>query len=225
MPPLPPVPGVLKADVHFSVGSDLAALIRLKFTYTGGPPTSAQMNSLATSVRTAWTNRLQNLTGTNINLTSVVTQDLASNTGAQGVDSTVVAGTYAGSVLPAGTAVLINHSIARRYRGGKPRTYLPAGSAAALSGPSNWTATFQNGVTANFNLWMGDIVATAGIGITVQAHVNVSYFTGYTLGPAQPGGFRKKIPSLRGAPLVDIITTSNANSKPGSQRRRNLFSR
>ena len=200
-------------------------MVRLRFSYTGGPPTAANCNGIATSVRTAWTNRLQNLTGTNINLTSVVVTDVASNTGAQGVDSTVVSGTYAGAPLAAGTAVLINHVIARRYRGGKPRTYLPAGSAAALSGPSDWTTAFANGLTANWNLFISDIIATGGAGITIVDYRNIGFYSGYTLGPAQPGGFRKKIATPRAAPVQDVISTSNVNLKPASQRRRNLFQR
>lgn len=210
--------------MHFAVGSDLRALTRTKFSYTGGPPTTGNLTSLAAACRTAWTNRLAGATETNTSLTGVVVTDLASVSGAQGTDATVSNGTRAGGQLPAEVCALVNHSIARRYRGGKPKTYQPAGTATDVSGPSNWTAAFQSYLQSNYLLWISDIISTTGITIVLQAHVNVSYFQGFTnVQYGNPVKYRR-VPSLRAAPVVDTIVTSTVNLIPSSQRRRMLHS-
>jgi hypothetical protein len=224
VPALPPVAGVVKVRIHTAPGSDLKALSVLHFSYTGGPPTAANLNALCTGINTAWTNRLQGATGTNIVYEGSDATDLASATGASGVATASVSGTRGSGVLPAGCAVLINKTIARRYRGGKPRTYLVAGAGSDLSGPSNWTSAFVSYVNSNWPLFIGDIKAIATAGITITNEVNVSYYQGFTNVPYGSPTKYRRVPTPRGAPVVDIITGYSTNAAPASQRRRNLHS-
>ncbi len=114
--------------------------------------------------------------------------------------------------------------IARRYRGGKPRIYTPYLTQSDLANRSQWATASTTALTT---AWLAFITAikTHALGsATVTGQVNVGYFSGYTLGPAGPGGYRTKIPTPLGTPHVDVITGTTTNLKPASQRRRNLHS-
>ena len=47
MPALPDVPGVIRFEVNFTVGTDAAALVRAYWSYTGGVPTPGDMAAFA----------------------------------------------------------------------------------------------------------------------------------------------------------------------------------
>lgn len=225
MPALPFVANMLKVDLHFTLGTDTNALCRLHFKYAGGVPTVTNLNSLATQIRIAWTNRLAPQTVPGYALSGVVVTDIASATGAQGVDSVRVNGTSAHATMSAATCALLNHSIARRYKGGKPRTYLPSLGQDDLANASTWSGASQAALQTAFGLFVADVNAATSAPITLNGFFAVGYFAGYTLGPASPGGFRKKVPALKpGGPSVDAITLSTVNLKPASQRRRNQHS-
>jgi hypothetical protein len=69
----------------------------------------------------------------------------------------------------------MDYSIARRYRGGHPRTYWPAVAFGAIATPSTWLTDIQ---TDFVSAW-GDMVATFGVvtssDIVIISQVNVSY--------------------------------------------------
>jgi hypothetical protein len=153
---------------------------------------------------------------------------LTSPTAGVGSAAASAVGTRAGAPLDANTAVLINHHIGRRYRGGKPRTYLPAGVGADLATPQSWTA----GALSNFTLWPSYLeqVRQGMPGTTVLHNlVNVSYYKGSQASitgtaPYERGHTKPIVSTDPGYPIVDDITSSSVNPKPASQRRRAGFS-
>jgi hypothetical protein len=224
MPALPPVPATFRVDLHHKLANDMNVVSRLFFNYTGPAPTNAQMNTLATAVRTAWNSNVGILAGAQVNVHQVECIDLSSATGAIGFDSTTVTGTRAGTTLAAGTAVLINYAVARRYRGGKPRSYLPYLMAADLTDAQDWTAAAVTATNSAWGAFITAIKAAPWSGATITNQVNVSYYQGFA-SVQNPVTLRwKNLSKPRAVPLVDVITSFSTNAKPASQRRRNLHS-
>jgi hypothetical protein len=222
MPALPAVPKVIFIKNVVSVGNDLTAINRFFFQYTGTPPTSVQLGVFAGSISTAWNTNMAPLFPSQSTLTEVDCIDLSSALGGAGSDTTQHIGTRAGNFLAASTAFVLQHHIGRRYRGGHCRTYLAAGVQADLSGRQAWTGAF---VTAAVNGWTAyeDAIELAGwAGAGTLDHANVSYYSGFTVITSPTTGRARNVPKLRVAPLVDLVTLTTGNIKPGTQRRRDL---
>jgi hypothetical protein len=141
----------------------------------------------------------------NIGLVTVL--DLNSNTGAEGIGGAAATGTRAGSSIPASNCVVLNHNIARRYRGGHPRTYAPFGANADTATTGTWGGTFLNTCQTNFNAWVAGCLTTSTGGVSLVQYGSVSYFSGG---------------HLRGTPVWDPILSTTSRSRIGSQRRRLL---
>jgi hypothetical protein len=222
MPTLPPVPHTLEMLLDYSVGADSHALTRLHFDYGGGAPSITDATAIAAHASTAAGTNLKPLQSANTSITNIQVTDLSIPSGARGNAAGPGAGTRAGASVPAGVAVLVNGTILRRYRGGKPRSYFPWGVAGDLGSLNTWGAgavtAFQTGYAAFLAAMNGFTAGTT----TVGALVSVSYYSGYTLGPAAPGGFRKRVATPRAVPVVDGIGTVVVNPIVASQRRRNL---
>jgi hypothetical protein len=131
-------------------------------------------------------------------------------------------GTASGTPVPAGVALLQNFTVARRYRGGKPRIYLPVGTSATLQNASTWTSGFVTSMNAAWASASTFIPAAAPSGTTITGQVSVSYYKDFTVFIGSTGRARN-ISTLRtGGPVIDSITAATVNAKPASQRRRNL---
>jgi hypothetical protein len=162
-------------------------------------------------------------------LKEVSAADLTSPTAGSGQAATNIAGGRPGVPLDAATAVLINHAIGRRYRGGKPRTYLPAGVGGDILNPQQWTTQ----AVSDFHSWVTylDSVRQGMPGTTVlHSLVNVSYYKGSKASitgtaPYERGHTKPIVSTDPGYPIIDSITSSSVNVKPASQRRRSGFAR
>lgn len=217
MPPLPPVPSVLKVILGYT-GPDTDAANILHFHYTGAAPTTAAMNALATDISTAWNAHLAAGTTFEYNLTSVETIDLASATGASGLNTTSHIGTDTNPIMSAQAAFVVKKKIARRYRGGHGKTFLPPPGAVNLNDLGHWTASFVTNNTARYVAFIAAIVAQADVPIDTE--VQVSYYSGFTNVTTSSGRMKAK-PTLRVSPVVDTVTSVLGDSRVGSQRRRN----
>jgi hypothetical protein len=221
--PVAPVASVIKTILKWSYSADADVLCRFFHEYAGTAPDDAQLNTFASAVATAWDSDMAAQFNTDVTLDQVNVIDLTSDTAARGEAIVSYAGTLAGDTLSAGTCALENIQIRRAYRGGKPRIYWPAGSAASLGAATAWGSTFTTAFPTALAAFYAAVAAAGWSGSGGLSRVNVSYSSGYTLGPAQPGGYRKKIATPRvGGPVVDPITGFTLNTKPASQRRRNL---
>jgi hypothetical protein len=189
-------------------------------SYSGSPPSSANCITLATDFANAWASDL-NLWDTTTELAGCEVTDLTSPTSGQGRATTSYAGTEEGTLLAGGTALVANFTIARRYRGGKPRMYLPWGTTDSLETRQSWTADFVAAALAQIQAAFSTIIGTSVGGCTISNHVNVSYYSGFTV--LDPGGGKRarNVPTLRTTPLVDTVVGNSILARPGSQRRRN----
>jgi len=219
MAPLPVVANVIKTEFRIADDASIDAGSRFFLKYSGGPPNSTDLNTLASDVASEWGSNLATYTYQNEHLISVVCTDLSSTTGAQGTWTGSNAGTAGGNQLPAGVCAVVNHEIARRYRGGRPRTYLRIGVDGDMSGTNQWSQAAIGNFLAAWEAWIAAILAVSGLSITLDDDVNISYYEGFTVFTT-PSGRARNIPTLRTTPVVDLITSSTVAAKLGSQRRR-----
>ena len=221
MPALPPVTDVIRYKLLWTDGAALDVSTVFYFQYGGGSPSSADCLSLATQVYNAAVSELIPNIGADWILVGCDAEDLNSASGAHATYThSTPGGDATGQPLSAQVAVLINHVIGRRYRGGKPRSYLPGPTSAAINTPQEWSSAFQSAVTAAFGTFISDILAaTAGTTLMLE-HVNVSYYSGFT-SVQDPTTLRwRNVAKRRVTPVVDNILSSACNLKIGTQRRR-----
>lgn len=223
MPALPPVNKVVRIDNHFKVDADTNAMWRVFYSYSG---------ALSFTDAFTWCSAIFNAWGAGGSfkaLTSATTTqyraeltDLTSTTAAQAIINGSVTGTAGGSALPAGTALVISFEIGRRYRGGKPRIYLPGIPLANLNTSQTWAPSTLTNFLNAYNVWAAAVVAGAPVAVGTPVPVNVSYFQGFT-NVTFPSGRIRPVPKLRsGGPITDIISAGRVNPNVASQRRRNL---
>jgi hypothetical protein len=218
---LPSVPGVVRVQLGWKVGADLKAENVLHFRYTGSN-SAASLQTGAQDIATAIAADASVLSvmGSHVTFESCTLTDLSSMAEPHGVGAAAGVGTRSGAALPSGAAALVNLLIPRRYKGGKPRSYMPWLTATDLDTNNRFLSASATACTAGYAALTSDITTDSGP-VAITSQVNVGYFSGYTLGPAQPGGFRKKIPTPLVTPHVDTVTSTVTSLNVGSQRRRN----
>jgi len=214
---------VLRVTLKWSYSADADVLSRFYLLYAGAAPTVAGLAAMATAIGTAYNSDLAPFANTDVTLDDVTIEDLTSPTSAAATVAAVVAGTRTGDTLSAGTAVLINYSITRRYRGGKPRAYVPFFSASDLAAATAWAGSAVTALETAWATFMAAVFAAAPAGTSISSQVNVSYYDGFTLVTSPTTGRGKNVAKLRtGGPVIDVIRSTAVNIKPASQRRRNL---
>lgn len=221
MPALPPAPLTLLVINQLTYSTDPDVITRFHFKYTGSAPTNTDMTTVASGAFTAWSNRFTTNMHPNVSLILTRVVDLSSPSGAQGQHTGANPGTATGGPLPANTAVLVNHTIQRRYRGGKPRNFLPLGVDTDLQDSQHWKAGSVSSFQGSFDSYVGQVSGLTWAGGTISGLVNVSYYQGFTPATDPVTGRTRDIPKLRsGGPVIDAITASKVNTFVGTQRRR-----
>jgi hypothetical protein len=224
MPALPPAPNVIRINLDWTLQTSHGGGSRFYFHYTGGPPTDANLDTLATDVGTAYSANLASLAVAGIVLTNIVCTDLSTPTSAEGSAAVSIAGTLTGDNLPIDTCVNMRSVIARRYRGGRPKIFLPFGSQSSLNtGDDTWTSAFIDDVNAGWAAFKTALFALTGIGCTLDQHYNVSYYSGFASVQNPVTKRWRNIPTPRtGDAQLDTITSTTAQALVSQQRRRRL---
>lgn len=203
----------------FTAGSSPGMGTRFFVSYSGGPPTATNMSALATELATLFSADLAALCATAVTLATTECTDLSSSSGALASHSAGIAGTRGGTFMNVGACVVMDYTIGRRYRGGKPRGYWPFGNTADTTGDQVWSGTAISAFQTGVNSFFTSLLAYGGAGITLDNQVNVSYYTGFT-NYTGSGGRAKVRSNQRTTPVVDIVTGHIARATIGSQRRR-----
>jgi hypothetical protein len=224
MPTPPPIPNVIQTTYTMFVGADTDAQVSLWFEYGGGAPSAAQLTTYCTAAAAQWITNISPIQSVVHELVKVTATDHTSPSSGQGFATAANTGTRSGAELPAGTAALFNMTIARRYRGGKPRIYLPAGVTTDLGSPQSWTTGFKTACDSAIAAYIAWHLANPPAPVSGYTHVNVSRFHGYNPPTTLPSGKVKQTSAYRTPPLIDLVTSVTLNPKVGSQRRRNLHS-
>jgi hypothetical protein len=212
----------VRVDLHITDGADLNCMNRFFLRYTG---------TLLPADATAWANSILldwNASGnigaqvcSSIVLTKVVLTDLTSTSSAQGIATGTEVGGSGGTPTPASTCLVVSQRFVRRYRGGHSRVYLTGFPQASLGTSPNWSSGTPAAVATAWKNFITACIASVPSGYTPVTQVNVSYYSGFT-NHTFPSGRVRPIPTPRGTPLVDTITSYVGNTKVASQRRRNL---
>lgn len=220
MPSPPVVPGVARVELLWSDANDTKIITRRYWSYTGAAPDAPACLAAATVINAVAVTNFRSLQGSDTAQIGTRVTDLSSGAGGDGTYSATDLGTRTGANLPASTCVVVNDQIARRYRGGKPRSYLPFGTVTDLLTQQSWTSAFTAAVLAAWNAFVvGVNGGTLGAGHFVVP-VNVSFYQGFTAVLNPITGRTKDVPKYRATPVVDNVTGVTVLARLGSQRRR-----
>jgi hypothetical protein len=225
VPTPPAVPSVLKVIFRQTLGSDTSVSTTLHFSYTGTAPNDATCLLLAEQFWLAYSNHLTPLLDTAGSLVGTDVIDLTSETSGSAAYAATSAGTRAEGTLTGGSVSLVNCTVARRYRGGKPRQYWPFGGSTDLTTEQAWSSSYQAAFATAYDAFIAACQSIVESGCTVVALVNVSLYKGFVSSQNPITGRWRNLPTYRtGTIPVDVILSAALNPKPGSQRRRNLHS-
>lgn len=218
MPALPTIPNMLKIRLLWSISSDTDASTGLFFAYSGSPPNNTACNAFASAAHSAF-GAFGEDWDVDTTLTAVECTDLSSASGGVGVFSGSVAGNLEAPISGA-SSLLCNYQIARRYRGGRPRSYFPWGDQSVIGNRQTWSAGFVAATETHIGDAIAGIVGQSSGGTTIQQHSNVSYYDGFTVVTSPTTGRSRNVPKLRSVPLVDTIIGHTVSTRIANQRRR-----
>jgi hypothetical protein len=215
--PLPPVPNTVRIRVSQTLGDDLNLDNIWYATYDPAavPLSAASVLALANAFFTSWHTNVMAAQCTALTLNSVTVTDLQTLTAFEETSTAgPVTGANAGAPVTAGACMVVSLRTALRGRSFRGRTYLAAFPASEVLTPQTWQAA---AVTAADNGVVG-VETDMETFATPLEHAVVSYYSGtdHTI-----PGHRPK-PIRRVTPIATEITAVAADTRIGSQRRRNL---
>jgi hypothetical protein len=216
--PLPDVPCVRVRLVYETpAGNDAGN--RFYLSYSGSAPTGANCATLASDVESQWATHLAPLASAAWALTEVDVLDIATNSGLSGQWTGSTDGTRSGTQLPTQVATNVEFGISRRYRGGKPRMYLPPGNSADSANDNVWGSGFISGVNTGVAAFFSGIEGLSVGSMGTLQHVNLSYYKGFT-NITNSSGRERAVPTYRATALHDNVVNYSCKASMGSQKRR-----
>ena len=218
-PPLPASPCV-RVSLKYSDGGGQFAGSRFFLSYSGSAPTGANCTTLAGDIEAQWASHIAPLCSAgNYDLVEVDVLDIATNSGLSGQWSGSTASTRSGSNLPLQCATNVEYDIARRYRGGKPRMYLPPGYESDMAGQNAWNATFITAVNTGVAAFFAGIAGLSVGSMGTLAHVSLSYYRSFT-NIANSSGRERAVPTYKATATLDTVNGYSTKATIGSQKRR-----
>lgn len=219
-PPLPASPCV-RCKLDYTQGDNFLAGSRFFLSYSGSAPSAGNCATLATDISSAWGSHIAALISAEVTLTEVDVLDIATDSGASAVETVSVAGTNSGTGLPAQVAINVEFNIARRYRGGKPRMFLPPPPNSEQLDEGHWDSGFVTSVNSGMTAFMAEIEALTIGSMGTLAHVNLSYYKGFT-NVTNSSGRTRAAPTYRTSALLDTVEGYACKAVLGSQKRRRV---
>ena len=207
MPPLPAVPGVIKVEWLWTQDGVPAANIT-HIGYTGSPPAPRNLEDLCGPPVVAWWSAAAYMKADYPSTTVLVgvrATDLSSSSGSVADIAIGEAGTASDGPLPANASMMVDLTIARRYRGGHPRIYFPPPALGDLATPSTWSTTQIADLTGAMESYFSTASGPTSGSTTLLYPVNVSY---------------RSANAPRITPVVDQLTGFVVSGLVRSQRRR-----
>jgi hypothetical protein len=189
-------------------------------SYSGVGTDPGDLTTIAIGVANAYDANLKSLCSTGITFDEVTVTDCSESPGFSGSDTASVAGTRGGNIPTEATAVNLKLNIARRYRGGKPKMYLPFGVSSDLSNPAAWDSALLSAVDTSWAAFITALKAISGAALTLTEQVSVSYYQGYTARVNPTTGHTYYVAAPRAVPVIDPIISAQAQGRIAQQRRR-----
>jgi len=218
MPALPAAVKVVRVDFHMQETDSPNMMIHL-FAQYGGTLSSGDATTWCAAFRSNFITDVMAQMANQVTLFKTVLTDLSSNTAPQVIDTTTGTGALGTSATIAGLSVIIQFKIARRYRGGHPRIYLPGLRASDVSNLNQINPTQANNIKTAWQTFITAAMGACPAAASPASHVNVSYFHGFT-NVTFPSGRVHAVPTPRGAPQIDAVSSYGINPVVGMQRRR-----
>lgn len=217
----PPLPGspCMRVKLDYTENDGYLAGSRFYLSYAGSAPTGANCTSIATSIQEAWTAHLAAVIESGWALTEVDVLDIATEIGLSGQWTGTESASRSGDTVPFQCATNIEFDIARRYRGGKPRMYLPPATVGDQLDGGHWSTAFIDSVNTAFGAFMTAVEAISVGAVGSLAHVNLSYYKGFT-NITNSSGRERAVPTYRDTALVDTIVGYSTKPVISSQKRR-----
>lgn len=154
---------------------------RFYLRYSGSAPSAANCVTLAGDVETAWAAHLAPLIHHSTTLTEVDVLDIATTLGASGQWTGSTNGSEnSGATVPEQVAQNVEFNIAQRYRGGKPRIYLPPPTAGQYNNANSWLSSWVTTVNTDIAAFFAALEALSIGSMGTLTHTVVSYYSGYT---------------------------------------------
>lgn len=220
MAPLPSVAKVLKIALIWTDGVNDDIVSRFFVRYSGVAPTGANLATFGVDIGTAYDAHLAALAGESITLSRVEIIDLSSSVSAAADTPEAIPGTRTGHAVPVDVATVISYVLGRRYRGGHPRGYFPFGVSEDLNNLQVWQTGYVSDVDAAWTAFFVALEAAGWAGAGTLDHVNISYYHGFTVVTDPITGRARNVPTLRGTPIVDAVSSHIVRAHVGTQRRR-----
>lgn len=216
--PLPDT-STIRVRLDYTQTDGFKAGSRFFLSYAGSPPTGANCTTIANDIEVAWLANLAGLIPAAWSLTEIDVLDITTETGLSGQWTGVEAGTRDGTALPAQVASGVEYDIALRYRGGKPRMYLPGGVENDLLDAGRWTTDFTSGLGAVTSEFFTAVEAIDVGAVGALQHINLSYYKGFT-NVTNSSGRTRAAPKYRATALSTPVTGYAGKQQLSSQKRR-----
>jgi hypothetical protein len=192
---------------------------RFYLSFTGGSASHADLNTLAGDIAALWETNIAPIVSEQFTLVEIDVLDITTDSGNSGLWTGSHVGTLGGSILPDQVATNVEFEISRRYRGGKPRMYLPPADVTKLFDPAHYTTAFVTAVNTAVTTFFGGIAALAVGSLGTLAQVNLSYYAGFT-NVTNSSGRTRAAPKYRDTARLDTVTGYSTKALLSSQRRR-----
>lgn len=214
MPPLPPVPNVVKCIVAGSTPVNNWVNV-FHAGWSGTVPTEAILGAMATDLYNVWCDGagIISLQTADSVIESVELIDLTTSSGAGGISVASTAGSNGEDPLPGNVCTLISTKVDTRYRGGHGRYYLNAGGDGNLLDMSHWNSGYVSEANAAVDQWFTELGFASSGGCSLTGAVVVSYVN-KVVNPTPP--YRRTTPVV-----MSIVPSSwTVDAQLASQRRR-----
>lgn len=221
MPPLPATPvGVVQARMRFAMDDDTNLETQFKLGYTGGPPSSGDLSTIAGLVNTAWDGNLKSFMSSNGLLDGTFCKDLANPSTVEGFSFSGEAGTRSGQIPTVGTAAVVFFRPDRAYRGSRPKMFTPFGVEGDTTAGNAWSSAFATGLQVAMGAFLAALDGESAGSTDLTVPKSVSYYHGFTVVTSGTTGRARNVPTLRTTPLVVGVLGLEVQQRLGSQRRR-----
>ncbi len=218
--PLPAAGNVVKIQLDWTTGNPTNISSHFYMSYTGVGTDPGDLTGIAIGVANAYDAHLSTLCSTGITFDQATVIDCSTSPGMAGSDTATVAGIRSGNIPTDATAVNLKLAIARRYRGGKPKIFLPFGVVGDLSNPATWDAALLSAVDTQWASFITACKAISGTALSLVAQSSISYFKGYTARTNPVTGRLYYVATPRAVPVVDLVLSAQAQARVAQQRRR-----
>jgi hypothetical protein len=208
-----PVPGVAQTVVTAHIAGHKANMV-WHFSHGGtGPWNGTDLNTLVNTLFGSLNTRMKTTFASNVVFNNIAAVDLTNDTPA--IATSTGAQFNCTGIGPATPSLcfMVNFNIAKRYKGGHPRTYMPPLASNSMSaGEDQWQPANITTALTNFANVISDVT------VAIPGATNVVPLYNYTVSTnPSTGKVTREKDSLKG---VFVVTSYTGNPPIRSQRRR-----